>query len=95
METVSTFDKGFKITETTSANQIAATYMKLSVADLTLIVDAINNNTDLLRLFFGCKALRKILSTGNEHTIKEVIDNYNSLGKRLVHLMMMPQNQEL
>ena len=69
--------------------------MKLSVADLTLIVDAINNNTDLLRLFFGCKALRKILSTGNEHTIKEVIDNYHTLGKRLVHLMMMPQNHEL
>lgn len=64
--------------------------MKLTVADLPLIIDAINDNTDMLRLFFGCKALRKILSTGNEYTIKEVIKSFEYLGKRLVHLLMMP-----
>ena len=90
METVSTFEKNFTISETTSAKQIANTYMKLSIADLHLIVDAINNNTDMLRLFFGCKALRKILSTGNECTIKDVIKTYDTLGKRLVHLLLMP-----
>eukprot|EP00347_Sterkiella_histriomuscorum_P018470 403345397 len=95
LETVSTFDKNFVITETTTSKQIAATYMKLNIQDLPLIIDAINNNTDMLRLFFGCKALRKILSTGNEYTIKEVISSFQFLGKRLVHLLMMPQNQEL
>jgi len=80
METVSTFDKNFIITEATSKNQIIATYMKLSLKDLPLIIDAINNNSDMLRLFFGCKALRRIVSTGNEVTIREVITNFEFLG---------------
>lgn len=69
--------------------------MKLTVNDLPFIIDAIHNNSDLLRIFFGCKALRKILSVGNEYTIKMVIDQYQFIGKRLVNLLMIPQNQEL
>lgn len=69
--------------------------MKLSLKDLPLIIDAINNNSDMLRLFFGCKALRRIVSTGNEVTIREVVTNFEFLGKRLVYLLMMPQTQEL
>eukprot|EP00347_Sterkiella_histriomuscorum_P003247 403365029 len=34
LETVSTFDKNFVITETTTSKQIAATYMKLNIQDL-------------------------------------------------------------
>jgi len=64
--------------------------MKLSLKDLPLIIDAINNNSDMLRLFFGCKALRRIVSTGNEVTIREVVTNFEFLGKRLVYLLMMP-----
>ncbi len=64
--------------------------MKLTVEDLPLIAAAIDDNTDMLRLFFGCKALRKILSTGKESTILEVIKTFDTLGKRLVHLLMMP-----
>ena len=62
---------------------------------MPLIAAAIDDNTDMLRLFFGCKALRKILSTGKESTILEVIKTFDTLGKRLVHLLMMPQVNEL
>ncbi len=93
-QTVSTFDKNFVISETVPTKQIAATYLKLSFQDLPLIAEAISNNSDQLRLFFGCKALRKILSTGSEYTIKQVLEQCEHIGKRLVNLLMMPQNHQ-
>lgn len=64
LETISSFDKNFSISQTQPQQEMAITYMKLTLTDLPLIIDAVNNNSDGLRLFFGCKALRKILSTG-------------------------------
>jgi hypothetical protein len=55
--------------------------------DLPLIIEAIHNNNDSLRLFFGCKALRKILSTGDQSVVKHVMKQDQislSLCKRLI-----------
>lgn len=40
------------------------TYIKLEEGDLNLIVEAIYNNSDNLRIMFGCQSLRKLLSSG-------------------------------
>jgi len=46
----------------------------MEVQDLDIIVDAImNESTDILRLFFGVKALRKVVCTGDERTIVHII----------------------
>ena len=63
-------------------------YIKLSTGDMPLIVEAINNDADRLRLVFGCKALRRILSTVDQAQISQIIHSYGKgLSKRLVHLL--------
>lgn len=94
-ETISTFDKNYNITQQQPSKQIPATYLKLTEHDLPLIIEAINNNSDGLRLFFGCKALRKLLSTGHEDIVQNIVKLYPTLAKRLIQLMLMPQKAEL
>ena len=89
-ETVSTFDKKFVLAETIPTKQIGATYLRLGIEDLTLILEAVHNNTDSLRLFFGCKALRKVIASGSETAIKQVMSACPALAKRLIYLLMMP-----
>ena len=60
-----------------------------------MIIEAIDNNSDGLRLYFGCKALRKILSIGSEEVVRDVLLKSKGLGKRLVQLLTMPQKYEL
>ena len=63
---------------------------------MPLIVDAINSDSDRLRLFFGIKTFRKILSLGNERTIIYVIDRFTPrLAKRLVHLLGYQHMQDV
>ena len=63
--------------------------MKLTLEDMPIIAEAIMDikNDDMLRLLFACKALRKILSTGLEGTIRSVLIHYSDLCKRLVSLL--------
>ena len=36
-------------------------YMFLKFEEISIVVDAINNDNDQLKLYFGCKAIKNIL----------------------------------
>jgi hypothetical protein len=61
-----------------------------------LLLDAINNDEDQLKLLFGCKVLRNILTISN-HSLKEKIIRKYALGitKRLVILLNYEHMEEL
>ena len=68
--------------------------MNLTLADLPLILDSIHNEEDLIRVFFGCKALRKILSIGDEAIVREVCQYSESIGTRLIQLLTLMYSDE-
>lgn len=64
-------------------------YVKMEVQDLDLIHEAVmcENAGDMLRIFFGVKALRKVVCTGDERTIVHIIKTYPMIARRLIFLL--------
>ena len=55
--------------------------MLLKLEDVSLVVDAINNDGDQLKLYFGCKAIKNILMVCTQAITYEILDKH---GKRLI-----------
>lgn len=71
-------------------------YLLLQAADLELVVAALNNDEDQMKLFFGCKALANILAVANAATVSRIIDKYGGrISKRLVHILNYEHMEDL
>lgn len=68
----------------------------LQGTDFDLIIDSINNDEDQLKLFFGVKALRNILTVCSKLMSDRIIMKYGiRVSKRLVHILNYEHMEEL
>ena len=59
--------------------------MLLPWSDIAVIIKSINDDSDQLKIYFGCKALKSILKVCNVDLTKAIIDRHSKrLLKRLV-----------
>jgi hypothetical protein len=77
-------------------NEDPICYLLVQGDDLDMIMDAINNDEDQLRLFFGVKALHNILKVCSKKVTDQLIAKfYKRFGKRLVHVLNYDHMEEL
>ena len=76
VSTANNFEKGFQIKgkestvpcDAEGGSRMGNTYVKISKEDIKMIAESIlNEGSDMIRIMFGVKALRKIMCGGDEN----------------------------
>lgn len=76
MYVANNFEKGFQIkgkdngvpSDTEGNSRMSNTYVKMNMEDIKIIAESIlSESSDMIRIVFGVKALRKIMSGGDEN----------------------------
>ena len=76
MNVANNFEKGFQIkgiesgvpSDPEGGSRMGNTYVKMNMEDIKIIAESIlSESSDMIRIVFGVKALRKIMSGGDEN----------------------------
>ena len=64
--------------------------------DIALVVESINDDSDQLKLYFGCKALKSILMVCTQEITWRILDTHrNRLLKRFVDILAYQHMEDL
>ena len=70
--------------------------MLINMEDITLVVESINDDSDQLKLYFGCKALKSILMVCTQEITWRILDKHSKrLLKRFVDILSYEHLEDL